>query len=246
MIRSELSRSDVFSWNGLSWKLLCALGAVGLLVALPSGVAQYAGAQNAVGRPLDLPNGKVGKDEEDEENEPETIVFYGSEYEADAFFWCLDRSCSMSSGSPPLISVLKQEVTAAINSLSSDAEIGLVNYESDTSVWNPQPQKANPSNKGSAIAWVQAMVVDGLTCLADAGVQTVQISNLSRKRHRTIIVVSDGVPNCPACAESVAAITTANWKRTPINTLFLGANTTGSSCMQSLAAANNGTFQQVQ
>ena len=40
------------------------------------------------------------------------------EYEADAFFWCLDRSCSMGWGSPTPLSILQEEVTQAINSLS--------------------------------------------------------------------------------------------------------------------------------
>ncbi len=38
-------------------------------------------------RPLDLPSGGIG-DGEDDEDAPETINFYGSEYEGEAFFWC--------------------------------------------------------------------------------------------------------------------------------------------------------------
>jgi hypothetical protein len=38
-------------------------------------------------RPLDLPAGGTGSDAE-EEDIPETINFFGSEYEADGFFWC--------------------------------------------------------------------------------------------------------------------------------------------------------------
>ncbi|HIK82387.1 MAG TPA: hypothetical protein EYF93_05755, partial [Planctomycetes bacterium] len=39
-------------------------------------------------RPLDLPSGGAG-DGDDEEDAPETINFWGGEYEGDAFFWCL-------------------------------------------------------------------------------------------------------------------------------------------------------------
>jgi hypothetical protein len=38
-------------------------------------------------QPLDLPAGGLNADEDDEDA-PETINFYGSEYEGQAFFWC--------------------------------------------------------------------------------------------------------------------------------------------------------------
>ena len=45
-----------------------------------------AGGANQL-RPLDLPAGGPGG-QEDDEDAPETISFFGSEYEGDAFFWC--------------------------------------------------------------------------------------------------------------------------------------------------------------
>ncbi|MCI0651809.1 MAG: hypothetical protein L0Z55_07990 [Planctomycetes bacterium] len=42
-----------------------------------------AGAKKA----LDLPSGGPGTDEDDEDA-PETINFFGAEFEGDAFFWC--------------------------------------------------------------------------------------------------------------------------------------------------------------
>ena len=39
-------------------------------------------------RALDLPSGKVANSDEDEDS-PESIMFYGQEYEGDALFWCL-------------------------------------------------------------------------------------------------------------------------------------------------------------
>ena len=38
-------------------------------------------------KPLDLPAGGIGTSDDDEDA-PETIQFYGSEYEGEAFFWC--------------------------------------------------------------------------------------------------------------------------------------------------------------
>ena len=40
------------------------------------------------------------KGDEDSEDVPESIFFFGAEYEGDAFFWCLDKSCSMNGHRP--------------------------------------------------------------------------------------------------------------------------------------------------
>lgn len=223
-------------------RLLSLVVTLGVLLSAGGWILAQSDGQ---GRPLDLPNGKVGKDEEDEENEPETIVFYGQEYEADAFFWCLDQSCSMGWGSPLPIQVLKQEVNQAINSLSSNAEFGLVSFSDSYSMWNPIPQRANPANKGSAATWMMNLQVLGGTCLGPAGVATVNLSNQCRKRNKSVIIVGDGVPNCPACAQGNTDITNANWQRTQINTLLIGSGSDAVSCFQSLANLNGGQFTQV-
>lgn len=220
---------------------LCLILAFGFCV---TGTTWIVGQSTEGGkRPLDLPAGKFGRDGEDEEDEPETIVFYGQEYEADAFFWCLDRSCSMSANGR--IDVLKQEVTNAIQSLTGRAEFGLVAFSDNFTVFSQVPVKAQAAQKASGIAWVQSLSPTGLTCMADAGVKTVQICNLSKKRNKAVIVLSDGSPNCPACGPTIAAITGANWQRVPVNTLFVGGSGDGATCMQQLASANGGSFSQI-
>jgi hypothetical protein len=47
----------------------------------------FTGESTGVKRPLDLPAGGEGTSAE-EEDIPETINFFGSEYEGDGFFWC--------------------------------------------------------------------------------------------------------------------------------------------------------------
>ncbi|MFQ5654296.1 MAG: VWA domain-containing protein [Planctomycetota bacterium] len=204
------------------------------------------GSGSVTKRPLDLPSGGRGE-EEDEEDAPETITFYGSEYEGDGFFWCLDKSCSM--GWNGEINTLKQEVTQAVNSLSTRAEFSLVSFSGNTVVWSPFPQKANPATKAAAIAWVQNISAGGWTCLAPAGVQTVNISNQSSKRRKQVLILSDGVPTCNGQntqAECLANITAANWQGTPVNTLYISADDAGINFMQQLAQMNNGTFTLVE
>lgn len=202
--------------------------------------------RSAARRPLDLPSGGRG-DKEDAEDAPEIITFYGNEYEGDAFFWCLDKSGSMVGTK---ILVMREEVIQAINLLSQRAEFGLVAFSTDTIVWSTMPIKATAAAKQSAIAWVQMLNANGMTCIAPAGVTTIGISNQSNKSHKQMIFVSDGIPYCsggPGYAEeALQVITETNWQRTPINTLFIsgdnGGQGYGEQFMQTLAAMNNGTF----
>jgi len=194
--------------------------------------------ENEYKRPLDLPSGGNGEDEEDEEDEPETILFYGGAYEGDAFVWCLDKSCSMESEGK--LDTLKAEVAAAVNSLSSRSEIGFVSFSSNIIVWRTIPMKSNPSNKLAAIAWIQSLVAAGGTIIGPPGIESLRIINLSNKRHKIMIVLSDGVP--ADVTSAIANITLANYKDIPINTILIG-DTIGAAFMQELAALNDGTFR---
>ncbi len=202
-------------------------------------------------RPLDLPSGGRGVDE-DEEDEPETITFYGSEFEGDGFFWCLDRSGSMLSpagGGEASIDVLKRETTESVNQLSRFSEFSLVSFASNVDVWSEEPRKASLSYKASAITWVQAMVAIGSTCLSSAGVRTLEVANRCSKRRVCVLILGDGLPGClggDSAAISLANITFANYKRLPIHTFFISSSTGGIAFFQSLAAANGGTFTHVQ
>ena len=193
-------------------------------------------------RPLDLPSGGTG-DDDDEEDAPETINFWGGEYEGDAFFWCLDKSCSMSWNGE--IEDLKQEFTQTLNSLSSQAEFGVVAFSEGHSVWNPMPQRANPANKGSATAWVLNLNAAGWTCLGPAAVETLNIANQCSKAMKQVLILSDGEPYCNGVnttQQVLNDVAAANWQQIPVNTIYIAADSGGISFMQQLAAQNNGTF----
>ena len=191
--------------------------------------------------PLDLPSGGSGGDED--EDSPEIINFWGGEYEGDAFFWCLDKSCSM--GWNGEINQLKQEFTQAVNSLSTQAEFGVVAFSGSTLAWSMIPQRANAGNRGSAIAWVQSLNPGGWTCLGPAGVRAINIANQSQKAMRQILILSDGEPYCDGqntASICLTSITQANWQHIPINTIYIATDNGGISFMQTLANMNNGTF----
>jgi hypothetical protein len=193
-------------------------------------------------RPLDLPSGGSG-DDDDDEDAPETINFWGGAYEGDAFFWCLDKSCSM--GWNGEIQQLKEEFTSTISSLSSQAEFGVVAFSDGHISWRASPVKANTANKGSATAWVLALNAAGWTCLGPAGVETLNIANQSQKQFKQIMILSDGEPYCNGsntATQSLQDITMANWQQIPINTIYIATDNGGIVFMQQLATQNNGTF----
>ena len=166
-------------------------------------IFSFSYAQQDARRPLDLPSGGSG-DRDDEEDMPEVINFWGGQYEGDAFFWCLDKSCSM--GWNGEIQELKQEFTQTLNSLSSQAEFGVVAFSDGHISWRPSPVKANPANKGSATAWVNGLNAAGWTCLGPAGVQTVIIANQSQKQLKQIMILSDGEPYCNGANTSTQSL----------------------------------------
>ncbi len=215
-----------------------------LLALLITGFAQ---AQNVgtTGTPLDVPSGyNIGN--EDEEDEPETIVFYGSDFEGDGFFWCLDKSCSML-GSP--LATLKSETTNAIQQLSKYSEFGIVSFNTSWNKFMPIPVRGDPANKAAGVGWVQGLSAAGMTCLAPAGVEAVNLANASSKNNKVMIFVGDGLPWCGESGNyagtCLSTITAANFERIPLNTLYIGGSGGGSGFFQNLAVSNNGTFSTV-
>lgn len=222
--------------------LSCACGIWLEGTAVHDALPRQAEAQETTRRPLDLPAGFRGRNQE-HEDESESIVFYGEDFEADGFFWCLDTSGSMAEGGK--LAVLKQEVTRAIHSLSHRAEFGLVSFNSGTQVWSQQPVPATAEQKALASSWVQSLIAQGWTCLAPAAVQTLEISQQSRRRSKAVLIVGDGVPICNGVDTSAAcrlAVSTANWERTPVHTLYVANDNEGQAFMRQLAEENGGQF----
>jgi len=149
------------------------------------------------------------------------------------------------------MATLKQEMTTAVAQLSYRAEFSIVAFNTTYDVWSAQPRRASSNNKASAFAFIGGMIPAGTTCLTPAAVKTLQISNSSHKRQKAVMIVGDGVPECPPPytaaqgADALAHITAENYQDTPIHTIFVSASTTGVSFMRQLAALNGGTFTHV-
>jgi len=187
------------------------------------------------GRPLDLPSGGRGADEEQDEDAPEVIVFYGAEFESDAFFWCLDRSGSMSGHK---IVVLKEELTGAIDQLSRQAEFGIVAYNGSVIRFSEAPVRARRAEKTRAREWVNELLAHGSTRLAAPSAEILRISQLSRKKNKRIIMVGDAAPQDADAA--ISTIEDLNHESTPFDCLLISGI---SDLFEEIAAMTGGTFR---
>ncbi len=195
-------------------------------------------------RPLDLPSGGPGADD-DEESIFDTIQFFGGAYEGDAFVWCLDKSCSMAWQGD--FSQLQIEVIASLESLTEASQFSLVAFSSGHIVWSPTLREGSFANRQAAIEWVRALEPAGASCIGPAVVKTIAISNLAIVKSKHIIILSDGAHSCGEEADSsdaaISAITRANWQRSPIHTISLAGDAKGNLFLEQVARQNSGSFR---
>lgn len=211
----------------------------------------FASDANDVRRPLDLPAGLLKADEEDEEDSPETILFYGSEFEGDAFFWCFPiyGFC----GDLTVYQSIREEINAALSQLSRRSLMSLVGYNSQTYVWSYQAKKATEANKSGAMGWMQTLVPIEAHCTLDAAVATLNISQAARGRAKQIVVMGARAPYCgteggAGYAETcLTTITTSNYENSRVNTVYFTSTfySGEEDFYVDLASMNSGAFKQV-
>ena len=197
--------------------------------------------------PLDLPAQGLSQDEDDEDA-PETITFYGSEMEGENFFFCFP-AYSFCGVFETFISI-KEEVAFAVQQMSPRVRFSAVAYNTETYVWQWKLKRGTMANKASCIAWMDVLTTAGYECLLDAGLTSLQILNQDRRSRKAVLVCLGG--NKPTCQsggvgypeECLTGITGANTRRHRINTVYIDDFYAGhAGFWQELAAANNGTSQ---
>ncbi len=199
-----------------------------------------------VRRPLDLPSGGGAGTQNDEEEIPEVIHFYGHHYEADAFLFVIDRSGSMSAGGK--WQALLQEMVAAIQGLSSDAELGIVAFSTPIIPWNEQMVTAGPNARAMAISFLAELQPMGATCISlgvNAGLQILRSSHKDIDS-RKLILIGDGGQFCAGNNDPemvVAEIVTGNWDMHRIDTIFLGNYDAGILLFGDIAQHNGGQMR---
>lgn len=220
------------------------VGKLGLL-----GVVLIAGLDSSSApQALDLPAGTSVRDEEDEDD-PESIILFGQEYEGREVVFVRDRSGSMDNGTPSRNDLANDELAGAVNSLSKRAYFDIVTFSNNVTYWSPNTMKALPGNKASAIQWNASQTPYGTTCIADGAIKGLEIiNNNNRRRGERVIVIGDGEEYCGGVAdpdEAVFRISQNNWRRIPIDTIYIGTSEEGADMMRDIANSNGGSFTRI-
>ena len=201
-------------------------------------------------RPLDLPSGGPGP-QEDQEDYPETIEFFGGEYEGDAFMFVIDVSGSM--GADNKLETAQEELIQALQSLSSEAEFGIVAFSNNLYEFNITMVNATAPNKVAGSAWVMGLEAAGGTCIDVGTIHGLNIlgTTLVVQESRRLILLGDGAQGCGsfgpgANEEALANIMVANWEQISIDTLFIGEPYDDALWLfENIAEHNQGEFRMV-
>jgi hypothetical protein len=200
---------------------------------------------------LDLPFDAADGDGVDDPD-PEIVEFYGQTFEADAFFYVIDRSMTMQdSGELP---IAKSEVIRNIRELSEKVEFGVIFFDRDVRMFpsGGSPAEATPAGKAAAISFVEAMSGGSGTCQQPALAGALQMASRSTAKRKAIIYLSDGGGTCGEGAEAeylretIALAAALNWQRVPIHTIgVLDLSPLREKFLKDLAATSGGTFRHI-
>ena len=136
----------------------------------------------------------------------------------------------------------KVELVKSINSLSEDFKFNVVAYSCNLQRVFESMQQATPENKARAIGWVYALHVGGGTGTGPAGAL-----GLSEKSNQTLVILSDGHPNCGARGIDGhrQMILDADTQHAVIHTFGISANGQFEAFLRSLSDATGGVYHDI-
>jgi hypothetical protein len=229
------------------WLVLC----VSIPVLGFSTLGSASDVSPSVKRPLDLPAGGRPADGDEEEDAPETIMFYGSELEGDCFVWCFPAYGFC--GETTVFTAIRAEISAALGQLSNNSDFDLVCYNSTTYVWRPTVCPGNVQNRALATAWMNSMVPTEFHCIVEAATTSLGILQAASSDYKQLILCGAHEPFCNGqggpdyVAGALLEITGANYEGTPIHTVYFTTTFYNgeSAFYQQLANMNSGSFREV-
>jgi Mg-chelatase subunit ChlD len=200
---------------------------------------------------LDLPYDALGEDE-DEEEAPEVVSFYGQSLEGDGFFYSIDRSGSMQDSGE--LNIAKQEVTKNISEFSDRVQFGVIFFAADVLKFPPggQPADATPSMKSAGISWVNSAQGSHGSCCQAGLIAGLQMANQASAKRKVLVYLGDGGGTCSGVDEgtylnqTLAVVTSQNFQRITINTIgVLSYGQIQEKFLRNLASANGGTYTKI-
>jgi hypothetical protein len=192
--------------------------------------------------------------EDPRDTPPPTI--YGEEIdtENDTIFYVLDISCSMGWDTQsyttvdgqnrrgPRIDRAKAELARSIMGLSDNFKFNIVAYDCGTRRWKGSMQDATDPNKSAAISWTMALQPTGATGTGPACALA-----LGDKDNMTIVLLTDGAPNCGASGLSGhrSMISSANTQGATVNVFGIAASGSYRAFCQGVAGDSGGSYYDV-
>lgn len=233
--------------------------------ATPSGTGSAGGGASAPtpnhGKELDLPlsppvdglNEDREEEDDDDFNEDDTTKLYDEDVpiNEDSIIYVIDISGSMGWGTQSYTGLdgnttsgtrldrAKVELVRSIAALTDDFEFNVVAFDCSTTRWASSKQKATPENKASAQSWVMALQDQGAT-----GTGPATALGLEDKENKTVVLLSDGSPNCGASGTSghLSMIQSANTQGAVIHTFGIGATGQFEQFLRDIASAAGGQY----
>lgn len=196
---------------------------------------------------LDLPYDALGY-EDDEEDAPGVISFFGGRHEGEAILFCLDQSNSMATAGG--WTALQRELGRAIQEMTEEQEFGLVFFGKKTVIFPPEKKavKATRKNVQAALAFIAGIQPDSWTCMLPGVEQVLDLARTASAERKTVIVLSDGKPTCEGvnffsyAEEILTAARTRNTEKVRIDTVGMGLEINASFLIQ-LATQHGGTYR---
>jgi hypothetical protein len=210
-------------------------------------------------------NGTLPVEPDDPRDEPPP-VFFGEEIdtEQDSLCYVIDISGSMCELVNPRwepdprggtwgmnlvgdtrLQVAQRETANSISGLSNNFKFNIVAYDCAMQVWSQEFRLATPENKANAIAFVNALVMNGATGTGPA----VSLALALDRNNRTVILLTDGAPNCGAVPQIPEAhrdmIRAANQQRAAINVFGIQASGPYRAFCIDVASDNFGNYHDV-
>jgi len=205
-----------------------------------------------VGDPVDEEPPTPEEPIDDPSDEPPPTI-YGEEIDSenDTIFYVLDVSCSMGwdrqsyttvdgqRRSGPRIDRAKAELVRSIMGLSENFKFNIIGYDCGTRQWRQAMQEANDANKQAAMGWIGGLQPTGAT-----GTGPATSLGLSDKENMSVVLLTDGAPNCGANGQSGhrRMIRNANTQGATINVFGIAASGSYRSFCQGVAADSGGSY----
>ena len=222
-----------------------------LVASRPLG-AQDLGAAAKTKENLDLPIEAEGV-EEDPEDAPEVVLFYGQAFEGDGIIYVIDKSCTMQDEGE--LDIAKREVVRNIREFSDKVWFGIVFFSNDVVKFpsSGMPAQAEVTMRDAAISFVMTMEGHCGTCCQQGLAEGLQMANLATPKHKAIIYVGDGGGTCPGTTDeasylqkTLTSITFMNYQRVVINCIgVLRPLPLNEEFMKKLSSSNGGTYTKI-